>query len=97
MTIYVDSALHEDDSNVPSACDSDRFSLHLPEVYARGYYSAIDNGNPLVGVVHGEGIIVGVCPIHILHISWVEGRHRRVFLFGHMEISLTPGYYAIHL
>jgi len=97
MIINVDTAFHEDHGHVLSAGNPGRFCLDLPEIRPSGDHPFIYDRNPLIGMGRGKGVIVGVCPVHISHISWIEGGDWRVFLLCHMEISLTPGYYATHL
>jgi hypothetical protein len=97
MTINVDSAFHENHGHILSAGHPGRFCLDVPEIHPGGHHPSIYNRNPLIRVSRGKGIVVGVCPVHISHKSWIEGRNRGILLLRHAKTSLTPGYYANHL
>jgi hypothetical protein len=85
MTINVDSAFHENHGHILSAGHPGRVCPDLPEIYPSGHHPSIHDRNPLIRVSRGKGVVVGVCPVHISQISWIEGRDRRRFFLGHTQ------------
>jgi len=89
MTIDVDSVFHENHGHILSAGDPSCLCFDLSEVHPSGHHPFIYDRNPLIRVSRSKGIVVGVCPVHISHIAWIERGDRRVFLLCHTAISLT--------
>jgi hypothetical protein len=89
MIIYVDPAFHENHGHILSTGHQFRFCLDFAEIHPGCHHSSIYNRNPLIRVVGGKGIVIGVCPVHISHIARIEGGDRRIFLLCHTAISLT--------